>query len=133
MSDPPYHTRIRKLMENAFTAHRVKELEPRITAVVRDLIASVADKGQCDAVKDIAVPDHHPHHRRAARPRSGHRGRRFRAGRCAVTAQIGAMQSREQMLENAAQIADLQNYIIGKMKEREADPREDMISDLVHA
>ena len=56
MSDPPYHTRIRRLMENAFTAHRVKDLEPRITAIVSELIASVADKGQCDAVKDIAVP-----------------------------------------------------------------------------
>lgn len=132
MSDPPYHTRIRKLMENAFTAHRVKELEPRITAVVRDLIASVVDKGSCDAVKDIAIPitiriiveqlglDH---------------GMEDRISRwsVAVTAQIGRMQTREQMLENAAQIAELQQYIIGKMREREAEPGEDMISDLVHA
>jgi len=132
MSDPPYHTRIRRLMESAFTAHRVKELEPRITAVVRDLIEGVADKGQCDAVKDIAIPitiriiveqlglDH---------------GIEDKISRwsVAVTAQIGRMQSREQMLENAAQIADLQHYIIGKMKERETDPREDMISDIVHA
>ena len=43
------------------------------------------------------------------------------------------MQSRETMLENAAQIAELQNYLIGKMKQRETDPGEDMISDLVHA
>lgn len=132
MSDPPYHTRIRRLMESAFTAHRVKELEPRITAVVRELIEGVADKGQCDAVKDIAIPitiriiveqlglDH---------------GIEDKISRwsVAVTAQIGRMQNREQMLENAAQIADLQHYIIGKMKERETDPREDMISDIVHA
>jgi cytochrome P450 len=32
MCDPPYHTRTRKLMESAFTGHRVKELEPRIAA-----------------------------------------------------------------------------------------------------
>ncbi|GGC02589.1 cytochrome P450 [Novosphingobium endophyticum] len=134
MSDPPYHTRIRKLMEQAFTAHRVKELEPRISEVVRDVIADVVAKGEgrCDAVKDIAVPltirviveqlglDH---------------GMEDRISRwsVAVTAQIGAMQSRETMLENAAQIAELQNYLIAKMKEREANPREDMISDLVHA
>jgi len=132
MSDPPYHTRIRRLMESAFTAHRVKELEPRITAVVRELIEGVADKGQCDAVKDIAIPitiriiveqlglDH---------------GIEDKISRwsVAVTAQIGRMQNREQMLENAAQIAELQHYIIGKMKERESDPREDMISDIVHA
>lgn len=134
MSDPPYHTRIRKLMENAFTAHRVKELEPRITAVVRDLITSVVAKGngECDAVRDIAVPltirviveqlglDH---------------GMEEKISRwsVAVTAQIGAMQTREKMLENAAQIAELQNYLIAKMKSCEANPTEDMISDLVNA
>lgn len=134
MSDPPYHTRIRKLMEQAFTAHRVKELEPRITDVVREIIEGVVAKGEgkCDAVKDIAVPltirviveqlglDH---------------GMEEKISRwsVAVTAQIGAMQSRETMLENAAQIAELQNYLIAKMKEKEETPSPDMISDLVHA
>jgi cytochrome P450 len=132
MSDPPYHTRIRKLMENAFTAHRVKELEPRITAVVRDLIASVADRGACDAVNDIAIPITI---RIIVEQLGLDQGIEAKISRwsMAVVAQISAMQTREQMLENAAQIAELQNYIIGKMKEREADPREDMISDLVHA
>ncbi len=132
MSDPPYHTRIRKLMENAFTAHRVKELEPRITAVVADLIESVADKGSCDAVNDIAVPitiriiveqlglDHGMEDRISAWSK-------------AVTAQISAMQSRETMIANARTICELQQYLIAKMKERENDPREDMISDIVHA
>ena len=54
--DPPAHTRLRKLLGNAFTAHRVKELEPRLHQIVRDLIADIADKGRCDAVKDIAIP-----------------------------------------------------------------------------
>ena len=132
MSDPPYHTRIRKLMESAFTAHRVKELEPRITAVVHDLIASVAGKGQCDAVRDIAIPITI---RIIVEQLGLDEGLEEKISRwsVAVTAQIGRMQTREQMLENAAQIAELQSYIIGKMKEREADPREDMISDIVHA
>ena len=138
MSDPPYHTRIRKLMENAFTAHRVKDLEPRITAVVRDLIASVAGKvapgerGACDAVRDIAIPITI---RVIVEQLGLDPGMEVKISRwsVAVTAQIGRMQNREQMVENAHQICDLQRYIIGKMKEREADPREDMISDLVHA
>ena len=138
MSDPPYHTRIRRLMEGAFTAHRVKDLEPKITAVVRSLISEVVSRARpgeriaCDAVREIAVPitirviveqlglDH---------------GMEDKISRwsVAVTAQIGRMQNREQMVENAHQIAELQRYIIGKMKERESDPHEDMISDLVHA
>lgn len=134
MSDPPYHTRIRKLMENAFTAHRVKELEPRITAVVHDLIADVVARGdgKCDAVKDIAIP---LTIRVIVEQLGLDQGMEDRISRwsVAVTAQIGAMQSRETMLENAKEIADLQKYLIAKMKEREVNPREDMISDLVHA
>lgn len=134
MSDPPYHTRIRKLMESAFTAHRVKELEPRITQVVQTLFDEVLAKnpGACDAVKDLSIP---LTIRIIVEQLGLDDGLEEKISRwsVAVTAQIGAMQSRETMLENAAQIAELQNYIIGKMKEREADPREDMISDLVHA
>ena len=132
MSDPPYHTRIRRLMEKAFTAHRVKELEPRIRDTVVELLDQVATRGHCDAVRDVAIPltirviveqlglDH---------------GIEDKISRwsVAVTAQIGAMQSRETMLENARQMAELQQYLIGKMKARENDPREDMISDIVHA
>jgi cytochrome P450 len=132
MSDPPYHTRIRALMQGAFTAHRVSELEPRIRDVVVDLLESVSTRGACDAVRDIAIPltirviveqlglDH---------------GMEEKISRwsVAVTAQIGAMQSRETMIENARQMCELQHYIIGKMKAREADPREDMITDIVHA
>lgn len=132
MSDPPYHTRIRRLMEKAFTAHRVKELEPRIRDTVVDLLDQVAGRGSCDAVRDVAIPltirviveqlglDH---------------GMEDKISRwsVAVTAQIGAMQSRDTMIENAKQMCELQHYIIGKMNARETDPREDMITDIVHA
>lgn len=128
MSDPPYHTRIRKLMENAFTAHRVKELEPRIMAVVRDIVAGVADKGSCDAVKDIAIPITI---RIIVEQLGLDQGIESRISRwsVAVTAQIGAMQSREQMLENAAQIADLQNYIELTTKPGMAELLESIVDD----
>lgn len=134
MSDPPYHTRIRRLMEQAFTAHRVKELEPRITEVVRGVIAEAIAKGggKCDAVKDIAIP---LTIRVIVEQLGLDPGMEAQISRwsVAVTAQIGAMQTRETMLENAAQIAELQRYLIAKMKACEENPSEDMISDLVHA
>lgn len=132
MTDPPGHTRVRKLMEKAFTAHRVKELEPRITAVVVDLIERLADRGKADGVKDFAVPitiriiceqlglDHFD-------------ADKIQRWSLAVTAQIGRMQNREEMLANAKEICDLQNYLIARVRERQAAPQEDMISDLVHA
>lgn len=136
MSDPPEHTRIRKLMEQAFTAHRVKELEPRIEKVVDDLLDEVtvgADgKGLMDAISDFAQP---LTIRVICEQLGLDWGMKEKIARwsTAVTAQIGRMQDREEMLAHAEQICELQNYIIGKMKEREQNPREDMISDLVHA
>jgi cytochrome P450 len=134
--DPPAHTRVRRLMEKAFTAHRVKTLEPGITKVIVDLIESMLDQAEggkiVDGVKLFSVPTTIriiceqlgvPH----ANADDIHRW----SG--AVTAQISGMQNRESMLANAAQVCELQNFIIAEMKAREAEPREDMISDIVHA
>lgn len=132
MSDPPDHTRVRKLLEAAFTAHRVKELEPRIERVVNELIDEIADRGAMDAVKDFAQPLTI----RIICEQLGldqEIGGKIARWSTAVTAQIGRMQSREEMIAHAEQICELQHYLIGKMREREAQPREDMISDLVHA
>jgi cytochrome P450 len=132
MTDPPEHTRVRKLMDKAFTVHRVKQLELGITALVANMIDALADKGQCEFVKDFAQPmtiaiiceqlglDHF----------DGHKIERWSQ---AVVQQISHMQTRERMIENAQQICELQNYLIDRIREREAEPREDMISDLVHA
>jgi cytochrome P450 len=37
------------------------------------------------------------------------------------------------MVENAKEICDLQHFLIGHIKDRQENPKEDMISDLVHA
>lgn len=134
--DPPGHTRVRRLLENAFTAHRVATLEPGITKIIVELIENLAEKGASgqvvDGVKDFAIP-------LTIRVICEQLGlAEFNAGKIqqwsgAVTAQISKMQDRGQMLENAALICELQNFIIGEMKARKEQPREDMISDIVHA
>jgi len=132
MSDPPYHTQIRRLMDKAFTAHRVKTLEPAITALVVDMIEKLAAKGACDAVKDFAQP------MTIAIICEQLGFDQFDADKVerwshAVVQQISAMQTREKMIENAKEMCDLQHYLIARYREREAEPREDMTSDLVHA
>jgi hypothetical protein len=51
----------------------------------------------------------------------------------AVVAQISGMQTPEQMLENAREISELQQFIIGRIYEREVASGEGIISELVHA
>jgi len=134
--DPPAHTRIRRLLDKAFTAHRVATLEPAITKIIVDLIEKFADSAAggkpVDGVNQFAIP-------LTIAVICEQMGiGQFNASKIqqwssAVTAQIGRMQNREQMIENAKLVCELQNFIIAEMKAREAEPREDMISDLVHA
>ncbi len=135
-SDPPEHTRIRKLLDGAFSAHRVKTLEPGITQIIVNLVEQVAEKaasGQViDGVKEFAIPLTIA----VICEQMGinqYNGDKISSWSEAITAQIGRMQNREQMVANAKLICELQNFIIAQMKDREAAPKEDMISDIVHA
>lgn len=132
--DPPAHTRVRKLIEKAFTAHRVKSLEPRIRAIVGDVIDALLVRGEADGRLDIGTTI-------TARVVCDQLGfdfdevgiDNFDRWTTAWIAQMGRMQTREEMLENAKDIVELQKYIVGKIRDRERAPKEDMTSDIVHA
>src|SRR6516165_839341 len=132
MSDPPYHTRIRGLMDKAFTAHRVRELEPLITDIVVDQLNKIPAGEPVDIVKHFSVPVTI----RVICEQLGvdqYNADKLSRWSQAVTAQIGRMQNREQMIENAKEICDLQHFLIEHIKDRQQNPKEDMISDLVNA
>ena len=132
--DPPVHTRYRKLIESAFTPQRVKSLEPRIRQIAVDVLDSLADRGHADGRLDFAEP-------MTARIMCEQLGfdfgevgvERLARWSLAIVAQMGRMQTRDEMLGHAREICHLQNYIIAQIREREEVPREDMTSDLVHA
>jgi cytochrome P450 len=52
--DPPDHTRLRGLVNKAFTARRVADMRPRIKALVDQQLDRVIDKGEMDVVRDLA-------------------------------------------------------------------------------
>src|SRR5216683_3280524 len=54
--DPPGHTRLRRLMNKAFTPRAVAGLRPKIQGIVDDLIDRVAASGAMDAIADFAYP-----------------------------------------------------------------------------
>ena len=56
LSDPPYHTRIRKLVASAFTADKVAGMAERIRGIARTLLASFLDSGEMDIIADFADP-----------------------------------------------------------------------------
>jgi cytochrome P450 len=132
MTDPPRHTRVRKLMEQAFTAHRVKALEAGITERVARFLDQLPHAGEIDGINDLAMPltidilaeqlgIPHDYQTRIAR------------WTLALSAQVGRMQDREEMCANAADICEMQQYIIAMIGDRQRRPGNDLVSDLVHA
>ena len=55
-SDPPDHTRLRHLINRAFTPRVVEALRPRIQALVDELLDAVQGQGEMDAIHDLAYP-----------------------------------------------------------------------------
>jgi cytochrome P450 len=53
--NPPDHTRLRKLLNRAFTPRRVQALRPAIEQRVEDLYRAMADRGTVDLYADLAA------------------------------------------------------------------------------
>ena len=57
VSDPPDHTRLRALVQKAFTPRMVDQLRPRIIAIIGELLQRIAERdGQFDLIADLAYP-----------------------------------------------------------------------------
>jgi cytochrome P450 len=55
-TDPPEHTRYRRLLQPMFSPRSTAPWQPRIRALAGELIENVLGKGECDLVADLAVP-----------------------------------------------------------------------------
>jgi len=53
-NDPPYHTRVRKLLAPAFTPRALRALQPRVEALVDRLLDRAAAYGTIDLIDDFA-------------------------------------------------------------------------------
>jgi len=54
--DPPDHTRLRGLVQKAFTPKTVENLRPRIQELVDDLMAPALERGSMDVIEELAYP-----------------------------------------------------------------------------
>jgi cytochrome P450 len=55
-SDPPVHTRLRRLVSRAFIPRRIRELEPKIREFTDRLLDRAAGRGSIDIMADLANP-----------------------------------------------------------------------------
>src|SRR5262249_21685012 len=54
-SDPPEHSRLRRITSQAFAPRRIEALRPLIVGMVDELLDRVTPHGRCEFIEDFAV------------------------------------------------------------------------------
>jgi cytochrome P450 len=135
--DPPDHTRLRKLAQQAFAPKRVKALEADIGAMVDSLLDEVADAGSFEVVADLAHPLPVAVICRMLgvpiedEPKFSWASALLAQGLDPFTTFTG--QQPEGFQERMQAGRWLRGYLAGLVEQRRAEPREDLISALIAA
>ena len=135
--DPPDHTRLRKLAQQAFAPKVVRSLEPDVEDMVAGLLDAVADADGFDAVADLAHPLPVAVICRmlgvpmADEPEFSRASALLAQGLDPFSTFTGALPEDFQARLEAGRW--LRGYLADLIQERRAAPREDLISALIAA
>ena len=132
-SDPPEHTRLRRLVSKAFTPRMVEGLRPRIQEIVDELLDAAAQNGRMDVIRDLAYPlpviviaemlGVPPEHRD-----------QFKHWSDEIVGVLGGPLVPQETLERSrVAVHELAEYLSGVIVERRREPREDLVSGLIAA
>jgi cytochrome P450 len=55
-TDPPEHTRVRKILAALLSPPKVRPMEPAVRAICADLVDRFASRGRADMIADLGVP-----------------------------------------------------------------------------
>jgi cytochrome P450 len=129
--DPPRHRVYRSLVNKVFSAKRVEQMQDYIEHMVDDLIDNFIEAGECEFITAFASPfpllviaDQLGIDRELVP--------RFKVWSDALAARLGQMADVEEQKSIASAVMEFQHYIVGVIEARRAEPRDDMISDLVN-
>lgn len=132
--DPPRHTRVRRLLSQAFSRKRMKSLEPQFQQIVDRLIDGFAgrDPAEVDGLHDLALPMAIAFSMQQLQVDDLDMATIKRWG-SAYLSQFSLTNTREEMLSAAHELAEMQNYLIALVRRRMAEPEDDMLSDIITA
>lgn len=131
-TDPPLHTRLRRLASRAFTTNRVRSLRPIVERMVEDLLDEAAERGDVELMTEVALPLPI----RVIGELVGVPVADRPALQPLVRAAIGGIEpaATPDGLRTAIQaITELNSYFAGLIQERERTPTDDLLSALVAA
>ena len=132
-TDPPVHTRYRKVLNRVFTPARVRSMVPAIESIVHELIDPFIDTGRCEFVADLALPLPGIFiAEQLGLDRSQYKTFRRWAEAMLCLANRPHMTLEEAMVEVEVEL-EAQHYLAAECERRRAEPGDDLISLIVHA
>jgi cytochrome P450 len=134
-SDPPRHTRLRLLVNKAFTPRTVEELAPFIHNFVDKVLTAAQARGRMDVMAELAVPLPATVIAEMLGVPAEDRDR-FKQWSDDTSAAVGNLPSNlspDVLRKSMTATEELQNYFRGIIAQRRAEPRHDLISALVKA
>ena len=132
-TDPPRHTRLRKLVDYAFRPRAVERMRGWIASLVDELVEELGDERELDFMERFASPlpvrvicdlFGVPHENRSDLTRWSED---------ILTLVFGAMHSADRHERAERSLREFSDFLRGVIAERRVRPGEDLISDLVRA
>jgi cytochrome P450 len=134
-ADPPRHTRLRLLVNKAFTPGAVAALAPFIQRFVDDVIDTVEPRGRMDVIRDLAYPL--PATVIAEMLGVPHQDRdhfkQWSDDTAALAGNLPVNLSENVVRRGIEGMRELRAYFAGIVAQRRIEPRDDLISALVKA
>jgi cytochrome P450 len=130
-ADPPYHTHLRALMNNAFTPRRVEQLRPYVQRIVDELLDLADRKGEVDIIHALAYPLPVMVIAELLGLPADDRAR-FKKWSDDLFAILGTVRHAPHLMDRAAQsLVEMTEYVKALSFERGAHPRDDLLSALL--
>lgn len=130
--DPPRHTRVRRLLSQAFSRKRMKSLEPQFKQIVDGLIDGFIGRGEADGLHELALPMAIAFSMQQLQVDDLDMATIKKWG-SAYLSQFSLANTREDMVRAARELAEMQNYLIALVRRRMDNPEDDMLSDIITA
>jgi cytochrome P450 len=130
--DPPDHTRVRKLVNKAFTPRRIESLRGHIETIVDELLAPVMKAGQMDVIDTLAAPlPAIVIAELLGVPAEDHR--QFKSWASEIVASLGQPTLGSRRTAALPAMQKLFGYLSEIIADRRKEPRDDLISAMVLA
>ncbi len=134
--DPPSHTRLRGLVNQAFTPRIMRNLEPRMHAIARELVAEALERREVDLVEQLTYPLPVTVIAEIIGVPPADR-EQFKHWSDVAVAGLGSALFRPPTAERLAQLnearSEMSAYFSALAEERRRQPREDLLTGLVQA